>query len=400
MSLAEEGGGNQKGPEDESLSHDHALQSVPNEKRRGLYELQAVWVGWAISVSAFLVGGVVGNGTTLGLVGSIGFRTGLTTYSIGRAVFGKGGSAIVSFLLGFLAMGFIGVLLDGFANSLAALLPAVPKMLSVLVFAVLVTLSSIYGYKGLAVLSQIAAPALFAVLGKAGGFGAIAAKVPAQPIPFFTAVGSAVATWLTGAALCSDIARYAKKESHGWVGALGGYVLGAALLEGLSVITARGVGNANVVVVLSTLGLLIPGVIVLLLALWTTTDNNIYGRRRAGAGVAPGLRLCLPAHRLHPVWDRGVQVAEVFGSLEAAFARGDYQPGRVETSPSPAFSIATPIGTHQAVLALRRGPGRPAGAAADAGPGRGNLRRGLRSGGPGGSRPAAAGGSPCSLRRA
>lgn len=308
--------------QDASFSHDYALQQVPDEKRRGLYELVAVWVGWAISVSAFLVGGVVGNGTTLGtglsaifignlilvvigaLVGTIGFRTGLTTYSIGRVVFGKGGSVIVSFLLGFLAMGFIGVLLDGFANSMVALVPAVPKMVSVLAFAGLVTLSAVYGYKGLSVLSKIAAPilwilmavALFSVLGKAGGFSAIAAKVPAKPIPLFTAIGSAVATWLTGAALSSDISRYAKKESHVWIGALGGYILGSGLLEGISVITARGVGNANVVVVLSTLGLLVPGVLVLLLALWTTTDNNIYSSALAfsNAGDLAKVRLSKP----------------------------------------------------------------------------------------------------------
>lgn len=308
--------------QDASFGHDYALESVPSAKRRGLYELVAVWVGWSISVSAFLVGGVVGNGTTLSnglsaiflgnlilviigaLVGTIGFRTGLTTYSIARAVFGRAGSVIVSFLLGFLAMGFIGVLLDGFAGSLAALMPGVPKLGAVIVFALLVTLTAIYGYKGLSVLSKIAAPSLWilmgltlvAVISHAGGFGVIAAKEPANQIPFFTAVGSAVATWLTGAALSSDISRYAKKEWHVWVAALGGYLLGAGMLEGISVIAARGVGNANIVVVLSTLGLLIPGVLVLLLALWTTTDNNIYSSALAfsNAGELMSLRLSKP----------------------------------------------------------------------------------------------------------
>lgn len=53
--------------------------------------------------------------------------------------------------------------------------------------------------------------------------------------------------------------------------------------------------------------------------------------------------------------------AELFGSLEAAFRRGDYIPREVPISPSSAFSISTPIGTHQSVLALRESAGLPCG---------------------------------------
>lgn len=53
--------------------------------------------------------------------------------------------------------------------------------------------------------------------------------------------------------------------------------------------------------------------------------------------------------------------AEVFGSLEAAFQRGDLQPSEMPTAPTPAFSISTPIGTHQSVLALRQSEGLPCG---------------------------------------
>src|SRR5690606_25002124 len=103
------------------------------------FSLVAVAFGWAVSVSGFLVGGTLGGGLRFGqgvaaivlgnlvlvvvasLIGLIGFRTGLTSYLVAKEVFGRKGSAFVSIMLGILAMGFIGVLLDAFGNAFVAL---------------------------------------------------------------------------------------------------------------------------------------------------------------------------------------------------------------------------------------------------------------------------------------
>ncbi|MEH7255699.1 cytosine permease, partial [Neobacillus niacini] len=83
----------------ENLLNDYALSKVPEEKRRSALATSFVWVGWCVSLSAFLTGGVIGGGTTaaaglwavlLGnlflvvissLIGLIGFKTGLSTYT-------------------------------------------------------------------------------------------------------------------------------------------------------------------------------------------------------------------------------------------------------------------------------------------------------------------------------
>lgn len=54
----------------------------------------------------------------------------------------------------------------------------------------------------------------------------------------------------------------------------------------MAVVTAIGVGDGNLVIVMSKLGLLLPAVIVLALALWTTTDNNIYSSSLAFTNAA------------------------------------------------------------------------------------------------------------------
>lgn len=285
-----------------SLAHDYALDPVPTDRRRSLYSLVAVWVGWAISVSSFLVGGAVGAGTTFGagltaillgnailaviggLIGYAGYRTGLTTYLACRILFGVRGSAVPSIVLGVLAMGFIGVLMDAFGTAMADLVMGVPWTVWVLMFAVAVTATAMFGFKGLAVLSVVAAPLMlvFAIYslvrigGDDGGLAAAVDAVPATPIGFDVAVTAVIATWITGAALASDVGRYARRPAHIAIGAVAGYVLGAGFFETTAMISASAVGNPNFVVVMSQLGLLLPAAVILGLALWTTTDNNLY----------------------------------------------------------------------------------------------------------------------------
>ena len=159
-------------------------------------------IGWNISVSSFLVGGVVGAGVPFWtgvlailfgnlvpvsvstLVGLAGCRTGMTSYLSSRVVFGVKGSVLVSVMLGIIAMGFIGVLMDTWGQAVNQLIPAIPGWAFVLAFAVAITSTSIFGFKGLARYSAIAVPievaiALFALF-KIGtldnGFGAVRAR--------------------------------------------------------------------------------------------------------------------------------------------------------------------------------------------------------------------------------
>lgn len=294
-----------------SLGNDYAVGSVPLSQRRGFYGTAAVWVGWCISLSAFMTGGTIGAGNDLKtgllavlagngllfLIGSLcglcGFRSGRTTYSLFEALFGSKGSIVASVIRGISAMSFIGVLLNSFANTLIALLPWFPFWLAVLIFGCLILLTSIQGFKGLEILSKIAAPLLWVLLAlclfmtlKNYGVSALVTFQPETKLDFITSMGAAVATWVAGAGMAADLTRYSKKASHVWGGSAVGYLLGSALFEAVAVVTAIGVGDGNLVIVMSKLGLLLPAVIVLALALWTTTDNNIYSSSLAFTNAA------------------------------------------------------------------------------------------------------------------
>jgi cytosine permease len=326
------------------LAHDYALDSVPTHRRRGGYALVAVWVGWAISVSSLLVGGAVGAGTTFGvgltaiivgnvflavvgmLVGYVGYRTGLTTYLASRLLFGTRGSVVSSLVLGVLAMGFIGVLMDAFGTAMTGLVPQVPWTVFVIAFAVAITVTAMFGFRGLAVLSVVAAPvmvlfgglSLFRIGGSDGGFSAAMQAVPESPIGFTGALTVVIATWITGAALVCDIGRYAKRPLHIGIGAVCGYVVGAGSFEATSMLSASAVGNENFVVVMSQLGLLLPAAVVLALTLWTTTDNNLYSASLAFTNASTVLGRNVDK-RVWVLVSVGIAVMTAFGGFAADF---------------------------------------------------------------------------------
>lgn len=306
------------------IQDDYSLDTVPKDKRRSLIATATVWIGWGISLSAFMTGGTIGSGSTAGngilavfagnlvlmliavFVGLIGYRTGLTTYSIGRIVFGKKGSIISSLLMGILSMGFIGVLLNSFGDALHSLVPEIPSWIAVIVFAILVGAAALFGFKGLSIVGTIASPALWILLivlfictiMHGGGLGAIFSIQPEEPISFSTAMGAAIATWVTGAALVSDVTRYCKKASHVILGAFAGYILGSGLYEAVAVLSSVATGTGDFVQTMTILGLIIPGIIILALALWTTTNSNLYSSALAFTNLSEMVHIKVSK----PVW--------------------------------------------------------------------------------------------------
>ena len=338
-----EGSDLQRSQDVTDLLNDHALQPVPQDRRQSLLQLTIVQIGWNISVSSFLVGGVVGAGVPfwtgvlailLGnlvlvsvstLVGLAGCRTGMTSYLISRVVFGVKGSVLVSVMLGIIAMGFIGVLMDTWGQAVNQLIPSIPGWAFVLAFAVAITSTSIFGFKGLARYSAIAVPievaiALFALY-KIGtldaGFGPVLDHQPSAPIGFGVAVGAVIATWITGAALVSDVTRYASRARDVLISNFTGFVVGAGVFETIAMVSAMKMDQSNFVLVMSGLGLLAPAAVMLFLALWNTADNNLYSASLAFTSASNILGVKV----LKPVWTLVAIVLAMAIAFSGASAR-------------------------------------------------------------------------------
>ena len=246
----------------QGLVSDYSTSAVPVNQRKSFTSNAAVWFGFAVSISAFLTGGTLGAGLTAAngiaavlignsvlvviavLLGIIGQRTGLTTAHLGRIVFGKKGSIISSVVLGTLGMCLIGVLMDSFGTSIAALLPGFPSFLAIVIFAVCITSSAIFGYKGLTIISYVAVPSLLLLLLISliscngiveGGLGAVFDIQPAGELTMAAGISSVISTWPTGLPVCRYF-RYAKKPSHIVGSVIFGFIVGTSVFEGSAVI--------------------------------------------------------------------------------------------------------------------------------------------------------------------
>lgn len=305
----------------QNLNSDYSTSAVPASQKKSFVNNAAVWFGFTVSISAFLTGGTLGGGLTASqgiaavlignsvlvliavLLGIIGQRTGLTTAHLGRIVFGKKGSIISSLVLGTLGMCLIGVLMNSFGSSIAALLPGFPGFVAILIFAVCITSSAIFGYKGLTIISYIAVPSLLVLLLVSliasaglvdGGLGAVFAIKPAGEMTMAAGISSVISTWANGACLSADISRYAKKPSHIVGGVIFGFIVGTSVFEGCAVVMSIATGATDFTGIFNALGLLIPGLLVLLLALWTTTDNNVYSSSLAYTNMSALVGIKIP----------------------------------------------------------------------------------------------------------
>ena len=303
------------------MVNDYSTSAVPEESKKSFVNSAAVWFGFTVSISAFLTGGTLGAGLTAGqgltavligncvlmaiavLLGVIGQRTGLTTASLGRIVFGKKGSIISSFILGALGMCLIGVLMNSFGSSIAALLPGFPGFLAILIFAVCITSSAIFGYKGLTIISYVAVPSLLLLLIISlvatsklvgGSLSAVFAVKPVGELTMAAGISNVISTWANGACLSADISRYSKKPIH-IVGSVAfGFIVGTSVFEGSAVLMSVATGKGNFTDIFNALGLLLPGLLVLLLALWTTTDNNVYSSSLAFTNMSELIGIKIP----------------------------------------------------------------------------------------------------------
>ena len=303
------------------MTSDYSTSAVPENSKKSFVNSAAVWFGFTVSISAFLTGGTLGAGLTASkgllavligncvlmviavLLGVIGQRTGLTTASLGRIVFGKKGSVISSVVLGVLGMCLIGVLMNSFGTSIAALLPGFPGFVAILIFAVCITSSAIFGYKGLTIISFIAVPALLILLlvsliatskHVGGDLSTVFAMQPVGELTMAAGISNVISTWANGACLSADISRYSKKPSH-IVGSVAfGFIVGTSVFEGSAVLMSVATGKGNFTDIFNALGLLIPGLLVLLLALWTTTDNNVYSSSLAFTNMSELVGIKIP----------------------------------------------------------------------------------------------------------
>ena len=232
---------------------DYEREPVPGQLGRTWLEMGLVWIGIGMCLAALMLGGVVGNGLNLKLavgailLGSIvltvvsalcsvvGADTRLSTAMIGRFAFGDVGVYVAAFILALGCYGWFAVQLGLFGETTVTGINLItettvnPKIFIVM-GGILMLITALYGYRGIAILSKIAVPALtiillvslMRILGDHPWSKLVVEPPPGDPMPFGVAASIIAGSFMVGAVIGPDITRYAKNRKH----AIGASVFG------------------------------------------------------------------------------------------------------------------------------------------------------------------------------
>lgn len=145
-------------------------------------------------------------------------------------------------------------------------------------------LTAYYGYKGLSVLSKFAVPliTIISIIGavtsinSAGGWTNVSSIIPQGDTSIGTGIVMVVGSFAAGASAQADITRYSKDAKTGWIATIIGYMIANTFIIIAGYLTTLATGIGDLPKAMLALGLGFPALLILILAQWTTNDNNLY----------------------------------------------------------------------------------------------------------------------------
>ncbi len=287
---------------------DYEGRPVPEEKCFGWLEQGAVWLGCGFCLAAFSLGGqlaegmgfwkavlsiVLGSGilTIVGcLIGAVGAKTHLATAMTSRFTFGIGGAKVFGVIIAISLFGWFGYQCSFFGQSAVAIVQMATGLtpnetVLTVVGGLAMMITAIVGYRGIKMLSNVGVPLLFVLVIVALIMTFV--KVPASSIISSGAIGQeisigagitlVVGSFIVGATCIPDFSRYSRKSSDSTKGCVLGYFIGYIAIVLMGAIFAYAFQENNFTdVLISKLGFGYIAAIVLIIATWTTNDNNLY----------------------------------------------------------------------------------------------------------------------------
>ncbi|MFO1261200.1 MAG: cytosine permease [Sphingomonadaceae bacterium] len=279
---------------------DFALDAVPDHAVTAAYKIGIMLLAANISLPALIMGGQLGvergfagaaiacfwGGLVLaalaGVCAYVGARSRLTTYVLIMRAFGERGGAWINFLLSWSAIGWFGVVLMLFADTMVRMTAG-----TIPIWAVggllLMAYTTIIGFRALQWLSNVMLPAKFGLL-----IWAIWAAVRIHgndfltPIPeratldARTAISFVVGGWVVGAVVAPDFARYARNAGRAGFACAFALGVGYPLVLLAAAIPAILTGERDMLTTMANLGMGTAALAIVLFASWTNGANNLY----------------------------------------------------------------------------------------------------------------------------
>lgn len=294
----------------QAQDHDYSIVPVAAEGKKGFASMLVIMMGFTFYTGTMLTGGQLGTsltfqrllqvliigdlilGTYTAVLAYISAKTSLSTHLLARYSFGKVGSYFVSGILGITQVGWFGVSVVMLALPICKTFD-LPMWPIIIALGILMTGSAYFGVKSLAILSFIAVPAI-AILGcystgislsQVGGFAGLENMTQVSSIQMTAALGMVIGSFISGGTLTPDFTRFSKTPKVAVVSTVAAFFVGNILMFAFGAIGGLATGLPDISDVMIAQGLVLPGIIILGLNIWTTNDNTIYAASLAFSNI-------------------------------------------------------------------------------------------------------------------
>ena len=282
------------------------LQPVPMEERKSWIDVAMIQAGILICVPSLMLGGMLAEAMPMSqallsgivgylvtallmvVIGIIGSDIGVPTCVVASGSFGRQGSSkLVSALFMISMMGWFAVQNDVCGSAFSNLLGqafgiALPVPLSTAIWGVIMLITAVYGIDALDKLNKIAIPALIVVT-CIGCFIAVSRfgldnlyQPVAQTMSFIDGVVLTVSFMATGALNAPDFTRYQRTRKDTFLSSVVGVMPAGVAMLVLGAVMTRIAAQYDISLVFCDIGLPVLGMLVLILATWTTNTTNAY----------------------------------------------------------------------------------------------------------------------------
>jgi len=232
----------------------------------------------------------------------VGCRARFSSYMLARIAFGAKGSMLLNLAFALSLIGWFGVNLNLFGDSIQKLLAAQfayqgPRWPAELIAGVLMTGTTIVGLKAINYLSMLIVPVLLIVcallLAKSlaqGSIGEILARAPAGGISFGDAVSAIVGGYIVGAVIMPDTCRFIGPV-HGavWTAVLTYFVSNAGIML-IGALAALALHRTEMLDLMLALGLGPAAFAIVIGGSWLLNALNLYSASLSVEAALPRLR--------------------------------------------------------------------------------------------------------------
>lgn len=244
-------------------------------------------IGFQFALFVFLFVSIL-LGILCTITSIIGRRTRLSTYMILHFPFGKTGVKLINLLVGLPALGWYAITMELFGQAISdafieLLGIDIPLPILIIVSSILMTLTTIFGFRIIEKFSNIAVPFLILFVGyilyitlqEAGSLDKIWAATGNGSMTTLEAISIITGTSILMPVFMPDFSRFAKKDKDALLGALG-LALGTPLVLLAGAAPSILTGEEDIMKIMIGLSLTIPAFFILIFSTWTTNVVNLY----------------------------------------------------------------------------------------------------------------------------